>query len=76
MKTFILIVHYKNGKAMFVETEFREDRLEEITRIINEYPLASLIAQTQTGLIAEHIPLLLIDEKNTERSYFIGKHTF
>ncbi|WP_227523958.1 FMN-binding negative transcriptional regulator [Acinetobacter pseudolwoffii] len=63
MKTFILIVHYKNGKAMFVETEFREDRLEEITRIINEYPLASLIAQTQTGLIAEHIPLLLIDEK-------------
>ncbi|WP_263576879.1 FMN-binding negative transcriptional regulator [Acinetobacter pseudolwoffii] len=43
---------------MFVETEFREDRLEEITRIINEYPLASLIAQTQTGLIAEHIPLL------------------
>ena len=41
MKTFILIVHYKNGKAMFVETEFREDRLEEITRIINR-PLAKV----------------------------------
>lgn len=47
---------------MFVETEFREDRPEEIYRIIKEYPLASLVAQTQTGLIAEHIPLILVDE--------------
>lgn len=38
---------------------FKEVRKNEIQRIIQAYPLASIIANTSQGLIANHAPLLM-----------------
>ncbi|MFW1857258.1 FMN-binding negative transcriptional regulator [Acinetobacter defluvii] len=43
---------------MFIAPEFQEVRPEEIQRLIQDYPLATIVAQTHQGLIANHIPLL------------------
>lgn len=47
---------------MFVEQEFEEKRPEEIQRIIADFPLASIVANTSEGLIAEHVPLMLQED--------------
>ena len=44
---------------MYIEDEFKEERSDEIQRIIREFPLASIVANTENGLVAEHIPVLL-----------------
>ena len=44
---------------MYIEDEFKEERPDEIQRIIREFPLASIVANTENGLVAEHIPVLL-----------------
>ena len=44
---------------MYIENEFKEERPEEIQRIIGEFPLASIVANTEDGFVAEHIPVLL-----------------
>ena len=43
---------------MYVPSHFEETRASEISRIIEAFPLATLVAQTQDGLIANHIPLM------------------
>lgn len=43
---------------MFIAPEFQEVRPEEIQRLIQDYPLATIVAHTHQGLIANHIPLL------------------
>lgn len=37
---------------------FKEIRSEEIERIIHDYPLASIIVNTASGLYATHVPLM------------------
>lgn len=49
---------------MFVEREFEEKRPEEVNRIIRDFPLASIVVNTELGLVAEHVPLMLNDEGN------------
>lgn len=49
---------------MFVEQEFEEKRPEEIQRIIADFPLASIVANTSEGLIAEHVPLMLQEDSH------------
>lgn len=44
---------------MYIPEDFKEVRTEEIERIIREFPLACLVANTPHGLIAAHIPLIL-----------------
>lgn len=44
---------------MYIPDDFEEVRTEEIERIIREFPLACLVANTPEGLIAAHIPLIL-----------------
>ena len=48
---------------MFVESVFKEERVEEIQRLIETFPLASIVAHTNDGLIAEHLPLMLREDK-------------
>ncbi|NNP73552.1 transcriptional regulator [Acinetobacter defluvii] len=43
---------------MFIAPEFQENRPEEIQRLVQDYPLATIVAHTDQGLIANHIPLL------------------
>ena len=52
---------------MYIPEDFKEVRTEEIERIIREFPLASLVANTPEGLIAAHIPLILKGDE-----YLIG----
>ncbi|TDH39000.1 FMN-binding negative transcriptional regulator [Pseudohoeflea suaedae] len=43
---------------MYLPEHFAENRPEEIDRLIDAYPLATIVAQTEAGLAASHIPLL------------------
>jgi transcriptional regulator len=43
---------------MHIPDIFKETRAAEISRIIEQYPLASIVAHTEKGLIANHIPLM------------------
>ena len=44
---------------MYVPKHFEENREEEIKRIIENYPLATLVGNTKNGIVANHIPLIL-----------------
>ena len=46
------------SSAMYLPAHFAENRPEEIDRLIDTYPLAAIVAQTDSGLVANHIPLL------------------
>ena len=43
---------------MYVPEHFRETRIEVLQRLLEQYPLALLVAMTPSGLTANHIPLL------------------
>lgn len=43
---------------MYVPQHFKEIRASEIAHVIEAAPLACIVAQTEQGLIANHIPLL------------------
>ena len=43
---------------MYLPDHFVEARDAEIARIMDDFPLAAIVAQTATGLVANHIPLL------------------
>jgi len=47
---------------MFIEHEFEDKRPEEINRLIRDFPLASIVINTEAGLMAEHVPLMLNDK--------------
>ncbi|MBC7804717.1 MAG: FMN-binding negative transcriptional regulator [Akkermansiaceae bacterium] len=44
---------------MYIPKHFEETRMEVLHRLIQEYPLATLVAQSASGLTANHIPLHL-----------------
>ena len=48
---------------MYLPEHFAENRPEEIDRLIDAFPLAAIVAQTEAGLVANHIPLLRDGEK-------------
>lgn len=52
---------------MYIPEHFKEVRTEEIERIIKDFPLACLVANTPEGLVAAHIPLILKGDE-----YLIG----
>ena len=52
---------------MYVPKHFEENREEEIKRIIENYPLAILVANTKKGIIANHIPLILHKFSNSKK---------
>jgi transcriptional regulator len=52
---------------MYVPKHFEENREEEIKRIIENYPLAILVANTKKGIIANHIPLILNKFSNSKK---------
>jgi transcriptional regulator len=41
---------------MFIPTEFEETNPAQMHRIVREFPLGTLVTQTQTGLDANHLP--------------------
>jgi len=43
---------------VYVPEHFRETRIEVLQRLVEQYPLALLVAMTPGGLTANHIPLL------------------
>jgi transcriptional regulator len=61
---------------MYVPKHFEENREEEINRIIKSFPLATIVANTKSGLIANHIPLLLKKPSKGKSVLFghIAKH--
>lgn len=56
---------------MYIPKHFEENREEEIKRIIENFPLAILVANTKNGIVANHIPLLLYKFSN-EKKILIG----
>ena len=52
---------------MYVPKHFEENREEEIKRIIENFPLATIVANTKNGLVANHIPLLLNKSSNGKK---------
>ena len=46
------------GSAMFIPSEFAEQRDSVINAILAQYPLATLVTQSDQGLAANHIPIL------------------
>jgi transcriptional regulator len=43
---------------MYIPEHFRETASDEIADVLAAYPLACIVAQTEQGLIANHLPLL------------------
>jgi transcriptional regulator len=52
---------------MYVPKLFEESREDEIKRIIENFPLATVVANTKNGLVANHIPLLLNKPSNGKK---------
>lgn len=52
---------------MYVPKHFEENREEEIKRIIENYPLATLVGNTKNGIVANHIPILLYKSFNSKK---------
>ena len=52
---------------MYVPKHFEENREEEIKRIIENYPLATLVGNNKNGIVANHIPLLLYKSFNSKK---------
>src|SRR5262249_23591238 len=44
---------------MYLPERFEEGRVEELHRIINEYPFGILVTQSPSGLDANHLPFIL-----------------
>ena len=47
---------------MYLPTHFEETDTNEIRRLIEEFPLSVLIVNTNDGLVANHIPLMFLNE--------------
>jgi transcriptional regulator len=43
---------------VYIPDKFRETRSEVLQGFLDQYPLATLVAMTQQGLVANHIPLV------------------
>ena len=44
---------------MFIPLEFAETRRDEINAIVTQFPLATIVAVTDQGLVANHLPVLV-----------------
>ena len=55
---------------MYVPKHFEENREEEIKRIIENYPLATLVGNTKNGILANHIPLILHKFSNSKKIFY------
>ena len=51
---------------MYIPVHFNEERDSEIEKIVASFPLATLVTQSATGLLANHIPLLMETDADTE----------
>ncbi len=47
---------------MYLPTHFEETGTNEIRHLIEEFPLSVLIVNTNDGLVANHIPLMFLNE--------------
>ena len=52
---------------MYVPKHFEENREEEIKRVIENYPLATLVGNTKNGIVANHISLILYKSFNSKK---------
>ncbi len=50
---------------MYCPAHFQENRLTEIISLIEQFPLASMICNSPSGLVADHIPLMYEGEPGT-----------
>jgi len=53
---------------MYLPEHFIETDINEIKRIINDFPLATLITKSANGLEANHLPFLVDFKNNTPKS--------
>jgi len=56
---------------MYVPKHFKEVRKDEIIRIINNFPLATIVVNTKNGLLGNHLPLL-VNKSSSEKIELIG----
>lgn len=57
---------------MYQPPHFREDRIDVLQDLVRAHPLAALVAMSQDGLIANHLPMILhceLSEKGTLRGH-------
>lgn len=52
----------KRWPNMYIPPHFQEIDPSEITSIIEDAPLACIVAQTSAGLVANHVPLLVVPD--------------
>jgi len=50
---------------MYIPRANREDRLPVLHKLMEEQPLASLVTMGSSGLIATHLPMVLVQEGNS-----------
>ena len=48
---------------MYLPPHFEETDSSQIYELIDEFPLAVLVAQTEQGIVANHIPLMLQEKQ-------------
>ena len=48
---------------MYLPSHFEETDPSQVYELIDKFPLAILVAQTEQGLVANHVPLMLQDKQ-------------
>lgn len=52
---------------MYIQQQFEETRSEALDALIRSHPFATLVVQGESGLLVNHIPLLLCESAEGER---------
>ena len=53
----------KQSVSVYIPAAFREERQEVLAAFIRQHPLGALVCTTAEGLTANHIPMLLADQR-------------
>jgi len=56
---------------MFIPKKFKQDNIENLVQLMEQYPFATLITYSETGIEATHLPMLVV--KKAEK-YYLKAH--
>ncbi|MEE1676237.1 FMN-binding negative transcriptional regulator [Agarivorans aestuarii] len=57
---------------MHIPKHFKQDDWREVSRLIQQYPLACISTHSEQGLVADHVPLILA--KNADHQWCLQGH--
>jgi transcriptional regulator len=56
---------------MFIPGMFKQDNIDDLLQLIEQYPFATLITHSETGIDATHLPMFVVKNAN---KYYLKAH--